>query len=140
MNTIARNILAVLAGVVVGSIVNILLVNIGPFVVPLPDGADVSTMDELRDSMQLFSPAHFLFPFLGHAVGTLVGAFVAAKHAVSHHVAIAMVIGVFFLMGGLSMVNMIGGPLWFSVTDLVLAYLPMSLLGAILAGRSRVDQ
>ena len=60
MNPIARNILAAICGFVVGSVVNIGLVNIGPFVVPLPEGADVSTMESLRDSMKLFTPVNFI--------------------------------------------------------------------------------
>ena len=85
MNPLAKNILAVVTGFVVGSLVNIGLVNIGPSVVPLPEGADVSTMENLRDSMKLFTPVNFVFPFLAHALGTLTGAFIAAKIAASHH-------------------------------------------------------
>jgi hypothetical protein len=137
MKSVGKNILAVIAGVVVGSLVNIVLVNIGPSVVPLPEGADISTMENLRDSMKMFTPVNFIFPFLAHALGTLVGAFIAAKFAASHNMWFAMCIGVFFLMGGIAAVSMLGGPLWFNVADLLLAYLPMSFLGATLAGRTR---
>ncbi len=137
MKSVARNTLAVFAGVVVGSLVNIGIVNVGPFVVPLPEGADVSTMENLRDSMKLFTPVNFICPFLAHALGTLAGAFVAAKLAVSHHMKFAIGIGVLFLMGGISAVIMLGGPLWFNVVDLLFAYLPMGFLGATLAGATR---
>ena len=43
MNPIAWNILAVIAGVVGGSVVNMVFVQIGPHVVPLPKGADTNT-------------------------------------------------------------------------------------------------
>ena len=137
MHPIVRNSLAVIAGVVVGGLANITLVNIGPSIVPLPEGADVSTTEALADSMKLFEPINFLFPFLAHAIGTLAGAFVAAKIAVSHQFKFAMLIAVFFLAGGIAAVNMFGGPLWFKITDLVLAYIPMGYLGAVLAGKSR---
>jgi len=137
MKSIGKNIAAVIAGVVVGSLVNIVLVNIGPSVVPLPEGADISTMETLRDSMKLFTPVNFIFPFLAHALGTLVGAFVAAKFSASHHVILAVCIGLFFLLGGIAAVNMLGGPLWFNVADLLLAYIPMGFLGAALAGKTR---
>ena len=137
MNSVAKNILAALAGVVVGSLVNMGLVNIGPSVVPLPEGADISTMENLRDSMNLFAPVNFIFPFLAHALGTLAGAFVAAKLAANHSVKFAMGIGVLFLMGGIAAVSMLGGPLWFNVVDLLLAYIPMGYLGAVLAGATR---
>ncbi|MBX3277575.1 MAG: hypothetical protein KF868_06175 [Acidobacteria bacterium] len=137
MKPVARNILAALAGVVFGSLVNIGLVNIGPSVVPIPEGADVSTMENLRDSMKLFTPVNFIFPFLAHALGTLAGAFVAARFAASHSMKFAIGIGVFFLLGGIAAATMIGGPLWFIIADLVLAYIPMGYLGAVLAGATR---
>lgn len=133
MNAILKNTLAIIVGLVVGSIVNMALVNIGPHLVPLPQGADVSNMESLRESMALFSPMNFLFPFLAHALGTLVGAFVAAKLAASHHLTMAMTIGVLFLAGGISMVVMVGGPIWFNVADILLAYIPMAFLGAYFA-------
>ena len=128
-----RNIRAVVAGCVIGSVVNLGLVNLGQLVVPLPEGADVSTMDSLRASMTLFSPANFLFPFLGHALGTLTGAFATAKLAASHQVKLALGLGAYFLIGGIVMVVFCGGPVWFIAGDLLLAYLPMGFLGGILA-------
>ena len=139
MNSIAKNILAVIAGIVVGSLVNMALVNIGPYIIPLPEGADISTMDGLRDSMQLFGPMNFLFPFLAHALGTLSGAIVAAKIAASHKIWFALGIGAYFLVGGSMMVNMIGGPMWFNVADLLLAYIPMGYLGGIIARGRKIQ-
>jgi hypothetical protein len=133
MNPIARNVLAVVSGVVVGSLVNMGLINLGPLVVPLPDGADTSTTENLRESMKLFTPVNFLFPFLAHALGTLSGAFIAAKVAASRQLIFAMGIGMCYLIGGAMMVSMLGGPIWFNVTDLLLAYIPMGYLGGILA-------
>ena len=127
--------MAGIGGVVVGSIVNMALVNVGPSVVPLPEGASVSSMEGLRESMSLFTPANFIFPFLGHALGTLVGAFAAAKLAASDHMKVALGVGVFFLIGGAMMVKMIGGPMWYNMVDLLLAYLPMGFLGGALARR-----
>ncbi len=75
-------------------------------------------------------------PFLAHALGTLSGAFVAAKLAASHSMKFALAIGTAFLLGGSIAAAKIAGPLWFTVTDLVLAYLPMGYLGGVLAGRT----
>ncbi len=137
MNPVARNFAAVIIGLVVGSLVNIGLINIGPSVVPLPKGADVSTMENLRESMKLFTPANFIFPFLAHALGTFTAAFVAAKIAVSHRMIFAIGIGVLFLIGGAIAVSMLGGPMWFNLCDLLLAYIPMGFLGGILARGKR---
>lgn len=140
MNPIVRNILAGVGGIVVGSLVNISLVNMGAAIVPLPEGAEVSTMEELRESMGLFKPVNFVFPFLAHALGTLAGAFFAARISASHPMKFALGVGVFFLIGGVTMVAMVGGPLWFNVSDLVLAYIPMGCLGGILGGRKRASR
>jgi hypothetical protein len=70
-------------------------------------------------------------------LGTLVGAFIAAKVAASHKMMFALGIGVFFLLGGIMMVLMFGGPVWFAVLDLLGAYLPMGFLGGILGGAKR---
>jgi hypothetical protein len=136
MLTIIRNILAVILGFFLGSVVNMAIISLGPFVIPLPRGADVSTMEGLQESMKLFTPANFLVPLLAHALGTLVGAFVAAKIAASHKRKFAIGVGVLFLLGGLAMVALVGGPTWFIAADLLLAYIPMALLGAYLAGAS----
>jgi len=34
------------------------------------------------------------------------------------------------------MVRMVGGPTWFIITDLVLAYIPMAYLGKIMANKT----
>ncbi len=137
MNPIVKNIVAAIAGFLIGSAVNLGLVNMGTSLVPLPEGADVSSMEGLRESMKLFGPANFIFPFLGHALGTLAGAFVAARLAAGHKMKFAIGIGVCFLLGGITMVAMCGGPIWFIAADLLLAYIPMGLLGGILAGGSK---
>jgi len=133
MNPIIRNTLAVLAGIVIGSMVNMGLIMISGSVIPPPNGADVTTSEGLKASMHLFEPKHFLFPFLAHALGTFAGAFVAALLAASHKMKFALGIGVFFLIGGITSVFMLPSPVWFTVTDLVGAYLPMGYLAGKLA-------
>lgn len=140
MKPIVRNILVVLAGLVIGSFINMLFVNMGPSIIPLPEGADVSTMEGLQESMKLFRPANFLFPFLGHAAGTLAGAFIVARFVTSHPFKFAMGLGVCFLIGGIAAVSMFGGPWWFKAADLLLAYIPMAALGASLADSTRLKK
>lgn len=129
VNPVLRNILAVIAGVVIGSIVNMGLIMISGKVIPPPAGVDVSTMEGLKAGMHLFEPRHFVLPFLAHALGTLAGAFLAARLAASRKMAMALVVGVCFLAGGISAVMMLPAPMWFNVLDLVVAYIPMAWLG-----------
>jgi hypothetical protein len=133
MNPILRNILAAIAGAVIGSVVNMGIIMVSSSIIPPPEGADLTTVEGLKASMHLMQPKHFIFPFLAHALGTLAGAYVAAKLAVTHKMKFAIGIGVLFLAGGIANVFMLPSPAWFTILDLVGAYLPMGYLGGKLA-------
>jgi len=133
MNPILKNILAIIAGIVAGSIVNIGLIMLGHTLVPPPEGMDPMDMESLKTFMPMFEIKHFVGPFLGHALGTLAGSFIAAKIAANHQMKFALAIGVWFLYGGVTMVMDFPSPMWFNALDLTLAYLPMALLGWKLA-------
>jgi hypothetical protein len=125
MNPILKNLLAFLAGIIFGSAVNMGIIAISGSIIPPPDGADVTTTEGLRSAMHLFQPKHFIMPFLAHALGTFAGAFAAAVIAATHKMKFALGIGVFFLLGGIASVFMLPSPTWFTVLDLVGAYIPM---------------
>ena len=132
-----RLLLAVVVGWAVGSVVNLGLIHVGGSVVPPPAGVDVSTMEGLKAAFPLFEPKHFVFPFLAHALGTLVGALVAGLLAPNRSAGPAYAVGTLFLLGGIAAVALFGGPIWFTVVDLLFAYLPMAWLGQKLAMRMR---
>jgi len=136
MKVIIRNFLAVITGLVLGSMVNMGLISISASVIAPPAGADVTNMAGLKATMHLFEPKHFLFPFLAHALGTFFGALVAGAIAATHKLKFAMAIGFVFLIGGIANIMMLPSPLWYSVVDLALAYLPMSYLAARLLLRN----
>jgi hypothetical protein len=126
---IVRNVVAVVVGVAAGSVVNMGLVMVSGQVIAPPAGADVTTMEGLRSSLHLFEPRHFLFPFLAHALGTLAGAVVAARLASTRRAALALVVGLVFLAGGVANTLMLPSPLWFTLADLFGAYIPMAWIG-----------
>ncbi|MBW0434049.1 hypothetical protein HGB47_10500 [Leptospira yasudae] len=128
MNPILKNILAFIAGAIVGSVVNMGIITVSGSIIPPPAGADVTTTEGLKASIHLFEPKHFLMPFLAHALGTFSGAIVAAIVAASHKLLFALSIGVLFLAGGIASLFMIPSPLWFTVVDLAGAYLPFGFL------------
>lgn len=135
--TILKNVVAVVAGFGIGSLVNMGLIGLGGRVIAPPAGSDLATMEGLQASMHLFGPEHFVFPFLAHALGTLVGALVAARIAASRLLRCALVVGALFFAGGVASVVMLPGPLWFEALDLLLAYFPMAWIGWRLAPRTR---
>ncbi len=129
MSPTLRNVLAVVAGVVVGGAVNMALITVSGSVIPLPEGVDPADLESLKANIDRFEPRHFLMPFLAHALGTLVGAFLAARLAASRRTALALGIGVFFLFGGVANAFLLPAPVWFLAADLLLAYLPMAWIG-----------
>lgn len=125
-----RNIVAVIVGIVVATIVNMGIITIGHSIVPPPAGADVSSMEGLASTIHLFEPKHFVFPFVAHALGPLVGTLVTMLIAVSHKMKIAIGMAVFFLLGGIAANVMIPAPFWYKAVDLIFAYIPTTLIGA----------
>lgn len=134
MHPLIQNILAVIAGVILGGMVNMGLVMLGPMLIPPPDGVNMTDMESINASIHLLQPKHYIFPFLAHALGTLAGAFLAAKIAATHKMKFAIGTGVFFLLGGvMAAMQLAKSPLWFKILDIGLAYLPMGWLGGRLA-------
>lgn len=136
MSSRFRRILAVVLGFVVGSIVNMAVLMLGMKIIPAPPGADVTTSEGLAASIHLFEPKHFLFPFLAHALGTLVGAMTAMRLTPNRTPGPTYAVGIAFLIAGIANVCMLPAPLWFEVLDVVAAYLPMAWIGSRIATRA----
>ena len=128
MNNTIRNIIAVIVGWLIGSVVNMSIINLGNSILPI-DGIDMSNMEELSNAYLSLDIEYFITPFLAHALGTLVGAIIATIIAKGNKKLMALIVGGIFLIGGIMVSFMINSPIWFIVVDLVLAYIPMALLG-----------
>lgn len=137
MHPIIRNILAVLAGLVLGSLVNGGLIGLSGHIIPPPEGVDIRTEAGLKAGISLFEPKHFIFPFLAHALGTFTGALTTVLVAANRKISLAMLIGFLFFIGGAMMVYKLPAPMWFNITDLVLAYFPMAFLAARIGIRKK---
>ena len=122
MKTIIRNTLALFAGGLIGMVVNMGLIITGNQLFPFE--FDMNPMNAMNWELK-----YFIFPFLAHAIGTLSGAYIAAKFSDRYHMIFAICIGLFFLLGGTTMVFILPAPVWFIILDLVIAYIPMSWLG-----------
>ena len=124
--TIIRNILAIIIGVFIGSIVNMSIVLVSSSIIPPPEGADVTTLEGLKASMHLFGPKNFIMPFLAHALGTFAGAIAASLIAATHKMKFALAIGAVFIIGGIINIVMLPSPIWFTIIDIAGAYFPMA--------------
>lgn len=130
MNRSVINFLAILAGILVGGFTNSGIVSLGLIIIPFPGEAD-----SLVTAMPMLTPNHFIFPFLAHALGTLVGCVVAVRIGKGHPLRLALPVSTIFFLGGSYMVHLLDSPLWFNVLDLALAYFPMAWLAGRLAAR-----
>lgn len=139
MLNLLRNVLALIAGIVIGGSVNMALITLSPSLIPPPAGVDVTNAESLSKAIHLFEPRHFVMPFLAHAIGTFVGALVAYLIAATYKVPIAYVIGTVFLCSGVAASFMIPAPVWFIALDLLVAYLPMAWLGILIGTRMKKE-
>lgn len=135
MHPILKNSLAILAGAFIGGVLNMAIIMVSSHIIPPPDGADLKTMEGLKAAMHLMEPKHFLMPFLAHALGTLVGSCITAYIVPNQKIMYALLIATWFMIGGIMNIFMLPSPTWFTITDLVGAYLPMGFLGGYIATR-----
>lgn len=136
MNIILRNVLAVVAGGLAGSIANMGLVMLGSSLIVPPSGVDMTNMESIKASAHLFEAKHFIAPFVAHAAGALIGGLTASLIGGSKRMVLALIVGGFFLLGGIAASFMIPAPAWFIAIDILLAYIPMAWLGWKLSGKN----
>jgi hypothetical protein len=134
MSPFLRNTFSIVVGIIVGSIINLSLLEIGGKLIAPPAGADLSNAEGWKAALPLLQAKHFLFPFLAHAMGTLAGAMAAAHWAVTKMRA-AWIVGFVFFIGGIMSCFMIPAPLWFIATDLIMAYLPFAYMAGKYLGK-----
>lgn len=114
-------------------------VRLGHALMPIA-GVDPNDMEAFAAAMPNLGFEHLAFPLLGHALGTLVGACIAAFIAANHKMKFALGIGGLFLAGGIAVNYMLNGPTWFSITDILLAYIPMAWIGGKIGEKFSLKQ
>ncbi len=135
LNALLRGFLGFVLGMILGGCANMGIIIGGGMLLPPPAGVDVQNIETIKAHIGEYSVLQLMVPLSAHAAGSLVGAFIAARIAATPRSkkALALVIGLAFLLGGAMAVSMIPAPLWFNTVDLALAYLPMAWLGYRLA-------
>lgn len=136
MRIVFLTIFSIVAGVIVGSIINMALISLGPIIIEQPERVDMNNFEE---AIKKFEFKHFIFPFFAHALGTFFGAFVSSLFISDKKFRAlgSILIGVLFLAGGIYMSVILDAPIWFETIDLILAYIPMALIGYSLANKLR---
>ena len=126
MKQTLKNIAIVILGIVVGMIVNIGLIILGGTI--FPPSENFEPMNAMNWDFK-----YFIFPFLAHSIGTLSGALIVSKLSNKSSIILPLIVGLYFLMGGIYMITILPAPMWFVLLDVILGYIPMALLGWKLA-------
>lgn len=136
MNSTLRNTLVVIAATVAGFMLNSYIIQLGFLAAPLPEGVNPQDLQSIKDNIHLYTVSNFINPFIAHAAGSLIAGLIIGLFAYSHQLKLALIPGVLYLIGGISMVVMIPNtPIWFILTDLLFAYIPVALQGAFLGSK-----
>ena len=122
MKQILKNIAIVILGIIIGMIINIGLIVLGGIIFPLPENFE--PMNAMNWNLK-----YFIFPFLAHSIGTLSGALIVSKLSNKSSIILPLIVGLYFLLGGIYMITILPAPMWFVLLDVILGYIPMALLG-----------
>jgi hypothetical protein len=84
--------------------------------------------EDMAQHVSTLPASGFILVYVAHIGGAFVGAFIAASIARSKRIAVALVVGVIFLIGGIMAAVQIPSPTLFVILDLI-SYLPAAYLG-----------
>lgn len=113
MSSLARNILALLAGAIVAIVVIGLVQTAAHFLYPPPPGLDYNNPEVLKKVMMEAPVGALLMVLLSYFAGTFLGSWVAARLAADAPARQAYLIGGMMLISGLMNLFAIPHPLWF---------------------------
>ncbi len=126
MKKILKNIGIITFGIIIGMIINMGLIILGGMIIPPADNFE--PMNAVNWDLK-----YFIFPFLAHTMGTFSGAFIVSKLSKKTNIILPLIVGFYFLLGGIYMMTILPAPIWFILLDITGGYIPMALLGWKLA-------
>ena len=129
---IVKKTLAVILGLVIGSVFIGLVEKVNSTMYPLPEGVDTSNMEAFKAFVASLPQQAFILIFIGHICGALVGGLVAWL-IVRSTIIPSMIVGALFTVAGLFNLFTISHP-WWMWTEVAL-YMPAAYLGTRLFKR-----
>ena len=124
-----RTIGAVILGLIVGMIVNMLILQINSLFFPLPENVDPTDYEALKTAMQSQPALAWIGVMAAHLGQAFVGGWVAARMGISRPVLLALIVGGLSLAGGIANAVMLSTPAWTWIE------MPLYLVVAWLAGK-----
>ncbi|HEX7926288.1 MAG TPA: hypothetical protein VF678_01780 [bacterium] len=129
-----RNLLAALAGFLLGGLVIAAVQYVNALIYPLPPGTDLHKPEDVAKMMATIPLGALWMVEASYAFGSLVAGFIVGKIARARAEYLAIVVGVVYT--GFNLVNLvqIPTPLWLAMLTTA-TFLPLTWLGARLATR-----
>lgn len=110
--TVLRNVVAVLAGMFVGMVLNMGLIQLNVVLFPMPEGVGFDDTEAFATYIQGLPLRAFVLVILAHLAQAGVGGLVAAWLGRSRPLLLAMIVGVLTAIGTAANAVMIGAPAW----------------------------
>ena len=126
-----RNILAVLAGLIVGNLAIMGLHYLGIYFYPLPEGTNIDDMNAIAEYMKIASLGSLLMVMFAHIGGTFIAGIAATL--LSKEMYVAYIVGGFFTIMGIWNLYLLPHPIWFNFEAIL--YLPAAIYGFNLVKR-----
>lgn len=120
MKILLRNILAALAGALVGGLVIMAVQLINAKLYPLPAGVDPSNREAFAAYVAALPVGAFLIILLSYLVGVTAGAWLAARLSANCHWRQGIIVGVLFFFASIMNLMSLPHPVWFWVANLVI--------------------
>tara|TARA_E500000331_G_C17272751_1_gene720067 strand:+ start:5179 stop:5571 length:393 start_codon:yes stop_codon:yes gene_type:complete len=120
-----RNILAVLAGIIVGNLAIMGLHYLGMYFYPLPEGTNMDDMNAIAEYVKIASLGSLLMVMIAHIGGTFIAGIAAAM--LSKKMYVSYIIGGFFTIMGIWNLYLLPHPIWFNLEAIL--YLPAAIYG-----------
>ncbi|WP_179345664.1 hypothetical protein [Winogradskyella ursingii] len=116
-----KNVLATVVGIFVASFVVYIFESlIGHTLFPLPEGADPTDMEWIKNNMDLIPLGSKLFVIIAHFMGIVSGMFIAAVISKTSMIP-SYIVGGIMLAATLFVIIMLPKDTWFAIGDAILA-------------------
>jgi hypothetical protein len=139
MNEFINKFLAIIAGLIVGSIGMFVAQYIGHSIYPSPMSMNANDPAQLDMYINEAPVMAILFVAIAWAFGTWLGAFFTSLIARSKRIFLGMIIGTLFFLGGLYNLYKISHPLWFWFVGLSV-FFPSAYWGAWVGSRQKKEK
>ena len=124
----AKNILAVVLGLIASFIIILLLEGVGHVIYPPPTDLDMEDIDAIKAFTASAPNIVFILAIVAYAIGSIIGGLVSAVIAINNKMSQAITVGGILMGLGAYNLFMIPHPIWTIIIS-IFVFIPCSYLG-----------